>query len=427
MFLEGDKLANVMPFVLDVITEGVFIVEGNKGNYPLLQANLAVRKVFGIQNVVTGQPISKLISAESNRWLMHQFSKVSRFHEIVEEETTVKTLSGEKHISLRLMPIIGEKGIDYIIGTVRMLSDDLRVQNGVRQKHERYATALEHAPYGVCFIGDDGRPSMVNRALCQWLDIPLNFIMKSNLADFFSEIDRSVFNQALEKVIKGGRSYRGIELKLKPVSGKCLWVSLSMSRVADVENPYTIVQFVDITKQKEEEQELLKLATQDHLTKLSNRKVFDENLAMSIKQAKRYSRQGAVVYIDLDKFKDINDNYGHKAGDMALVEVAKVLKDVFRETDTVARIGGDEFAVIMNEADAEEAKRKANIVEQKIANLRIIAHGQEVRVGASMGVQVFNERSNLSKEDLVAAADKAMYAKKAESKMRSTTGIRLDA
>jgi diguanylate cyclase (GGDEF)-like protein len=193
-----------------------------------------------------------------------------------------------------------------------------------------------------------------------------------------------------------------------------------MSRVEDTESPYTIVQFVDITKRKEEESELLRLATQDHLTELSNRKVFDENLGMSIKQAKRYNRQGAVLYIDLDKFKDINDNYGHKAGDCILKEVGKALKEVFRETDTVSRIGGDEFAIIMNEVDCTEAQRKAGMIEDKIKKIRITAHGKEVSVTASMGVQIFNGINCPSEEDIVEGADKAMYNKKAASKNEAT-------
>lgn len=423
MFLEGEaKVATLMPFVLDAIHEGVFIVECSKGCYTLLQVNAAMRKMTGLKNNITGQTLTDVFEVENTTWLLTQLGKVKKFSETVEKEVLWSIGKDQRNIKITLMPIVTDKGVEHILGTMQLLKDNsIEIKEKLHQKHERYVTALEYAPYGVCFIGDDGKPSMVNRALCSWLDMPLNFVMKSHISNFFSEIDKAVFNQALQKVIESGRSYRGIELKLKPVTGQNMWVSLSMSRVADSENPYTIIQFVDITKRKEEESELLRLATQDHLTELSNRKVFDENLSMSIKQAKRYNRQGAVVYIDLDNFKGINDTFGHKAGDCILKEVGKVLRDVFRETDTVSRIGGDEFAVIMNEVDCDEAQRKANIIEEKIKKIRIKAHGKNVSVTASMGVQIFNGHNCPSEEDIVEGADKAMYSKKAASKNTSAS------
>lgn len=424
MLLKEDKtLTSLMPFVMDAINEGVFIVETNTPIFSLLQANASMRKLMGIKNIISGQPIQDLIDETTGRWLLHQLGKVKRFQEVVETDVAWNSCNtGKQHVHVRFMPIMGDEGIEHIIGTVRVISDDIKLQEQVRQKQDRYVTALEYAPYGVCFINDDGKPTMVNRSLSQWLDMPVNFIMKSHISDFFSDVDRSVFKQALRKVIESSRSYRGIELQLKPIGGKTMWVAVSMSRVSETENSYTIVQFVDITKQKEEERELTRLATRDHLTTLSNRKVFDDNLTMSMKQAKRYNRHGAVVYIDLDNFKCINDSYGHKAGDAILQAVGKVLLGVFRETDTVSRIGGDEFAVIMNEVDDAEAKLKADMVERRIKRIKVTAHGKEVGVSASMGVQMYDGNNTLTEEDLVAAADKAMYEKKAESKV-----LKLDA
>lgn len=418
MFLEGEaKVATLMPFVLDAIQEGVFIVECASAQYTLLHTNAAMRKALNLKNNTSGQNISEVFRCENLSWLLTQLGKVKKFEETIEKEVLWSSNNSQKNLKITLMPIVEEGGVKHILGTVQTLEDNTsEIKTHMRQKHERYVTALEYAPYGVCFIGDDGKPSMVNRSLCQWLDMPLNFIMKSHISNFFSEIDKAVFNQALEKVINSGRSYRGIELKLKTLTGQNMWVSLSMSRVADTESPYTIVQFVDVTKRKEEEGELLRLATQDHLTELSNRKVFDESLAMSIKQAKRYNRHGAVIYIDLDNFKGINDNYGHKAGDLILKEVGRVLKDIFRETDTVSRIGGDEFAVIMSEVDCNEAQLKADIIEEEIKKIRVTAHDKEVSISASMGVQIFNGHNCPSEEDIVAGADKAMYSNKAASK-----------
>ena len=421
MFIQGEgKLSALMPFALDAIQEGVFILDCTTPNHSILHSNAAMRKITGVPNNLCQKTLGEVFEPENATWLITQTQKVKKFQETVEKEVLWSLGKSQLNLKITLMPIVEDGQVSHIIGTMQKVQQNEQQAEPLRQKHERYVTALEYAPYGVCFIGDDGKPSMVNRSLCQWLDMPLNFILKSHISNFFSEIDKAVFNQALQKVINSGRSYRGIELKLKTVTGQHMWVSLSMSRVANVENPYTIVQFVDVTKRKLEESELLKLATQDHLTKLSNRKVFDESLAMSIKQAKRYNREGAVVYIDLDNFKGINDNYGHKAGDAILQEVGKVLRDVFRETDTVSRIGGDEFAVIMNEVACDEAQSKADIVEQKIREIRITAHDKQVSVSASMGVQIFGGTNCQSEEAIIEAADKAMYSNKAASKNEGT-------
>ena len=105
--------------------------------------------------------------------------------------------------------------------------------------------------------------------------------------------------------------------------------------------------FVDITKQKNKEKQIEYQAYHDILTGLANRSLFLDHLELALAQAKRHGQQGAVFFIDLDKFKSINDTLGHDVGDLVLIEVAKRLKISFRQDDTVARFGGDEFTVLI--------------------------------------------------------------------------------
>ena len=144
--------------------------------------------------------------------------------------------------------------------------------------------------------------------------------------------------------------------------------------------------------------------------------VFEKSLRTALAKARRYNRPGAVLYIDLNDFKGINDTYGHKAGDKVLTEVGQVLKQVFRETDTVSRIGGDEFAVIMEEASLQEAQWKAGLVEQAVKDLNVVAHDKLVKVGVSLGVQAFDGSDELTADAIIEAADKAMYDHKSQSK-----------
>jgi diguanylate cyclase (GGDEF)-like protein/PAS domain S-box-containing protein len=180
----------------------------------------------------------------------------------------------------------------------------------------------------------------------------------------------------------------------------------------------------DITERKVMEEQIRQLAFYDTLTDLPNRSMLMERLTYSLAQSKRTGRHGALMFIDLDNFKPLNDQYGHNVGDLLLIEVAKRLSSSMREVDTVARFGGDEFVVILNdlETDETEATEQANNVAVKILSIlgepyeitlpdgvseKMIAH----HCTASIGVAMFINHE-ASQEDLLKWADMAMYQAK---------------
>lgn len=299
-------------------------------------------------------------------------------------------------------------------------ADNGRVDYSITADTQRdlYAFALEQAPFGVCFVAPDGTPLMVNRQLTLWFDTPLSQLMNQQVGHFVHEDDRHLFMRAINRVSNGGRSYRHIEVRLKSQSHRTpAWVAVSMSRLSPTQGGNVVVYMADISNRKQTEAEWMQRATKDHLTGLGNRMVFDETLEAIRKKVRRYSCQAAILYIDLDEFKQINDNYGHKAGDAILQEVGTVLQNQLRETDVVARIGGDEFAAIMYEVGEDEANEKAQAISAAITQIRVEAHGKKVGVGASVGVHIFTgEETDL--QDIIAAADKAMYQSKSESKKK---------
>jgi diguanylate cyclase (GGDEF)-like protein len=157
------------------------------------------------------------------------------------------------------------------------------------------------------------------------------------------------------------------------------------------------------------------LAYHDGLTGLPNRSMFSQSLTQCINAARRYERRLAVVFLDLDHFKQINDTLGHEAGDQLLKEVAARLKGCVRESDTVARLGGDEFVVLLPELENEQY---AAVVAQKIltATARpFTVMGQEFRVTASIGISTY-PRDGLDEQTLTKNADIAMYQAKSEGK-----------
>jgi len=168
----------------------------------------------------------------------------------------------------------------------------------------------------------------------------------------------------------------------------------------------------DITERKAAEEEIRRLALTDSLTGLANRNAFNSRFDEAIAQSKRRDTHLALLMIDLDKFKPVNDQFGHPVGDALLIAVAESLRGICRETDIIARLGGDEFAVVMTDLDDTD---NAHIPAEKIIaalSKPITVLGKTVQIGASIGIAFFPSDTN-SKDDLVTLADDALYGAKA--------------
>ena len=172
--------------------------------------------------------------------------------------------------------------------------------------------------------------------------------------------------------------------------------------------------FTDVSKRKEEEEQLYHVAMHDSLTNLPNRELFYELATIASQEAKEKSTSFAVLFIDLDNFKEVNDQYGHHAGDKLLELFAQRLRNNIRKTDTPARIGGDEFTILLtNIWSAEDAKRIAEKIKISISQ-PFKLQKTTVSVTASIGITLYaqNDEINL----LIKSADHAMYKAKEDGK-----------
>ncbi|MBI5891691.1 MAG: diguanylate cyclase [Nitrosomonadales bacterium] len=252
--------------------------------------------------------------------------------------------------------------------------------------------------------------------------------------DSFAEIHpedrervRKTFSDALQRGIGQRTEYRF----LLPNGGISYMESSSgLIKNSRGEPQSVVVVSHDVSERRMAEQKIKEFAFYDSLTQLPNRRLLDDRLEQAIAACKRSGRYGAVLFLDLDNFKPLNDKYGHKAGDLFLVEVARRLARCVREVDTVARFGGDEFVVVLSElaGDESECAREARIVGEKIraaltepylltpspqGTAKMITHQN---VGASIGAALFH--SDASAEDILKWADKAMYQAKESGRNR---------
>jgi diguanylate cyclase (GGDEF)-like protein len=166
--------------------------------------------------------------------------------------------------------------------------------------------------------------------------------------------------------------------------------------------------------------ELENLATTDGLTKVLNRRGFEERLSHELSIAKRHGVGGVLIFVDLDEFKPINDTHGHAAGDEVLTTVANLIRTQVRDTDYVGRLGGDEFAILLPRSNKRNGVRRAEELDRKINNAYASWGGNNIQIKASCGVHMYAADAEL--KPLLEAADAAMYAIKQER--RSRLGIK---
>ncbi|MCW9024516.1 MAG: sensor domain-containing diguanylate cyclase [Gammaproteobacteria bacterium] len=238
--------------------------------------------------------------------------------------------------------------------------------------------------------------------------------IKNHVDDWGSRIhpdDKQRVLDTVDQYISIGKSYVS-EFRMKHKDGHWVWIQGS-GAVVEYDSEHKALRLCgthqDITDRKMLEKHLNYLATHDQLTKLYNRRVFEERLADEIKRSERYDSTLAVFLLDIDYFKEVNDSHGHEAGDTVLKEFAAMLRDRLRINDITARYGGEEFAVVLPETTATKATELAERFRQQVSLRNIeISGGKKISLTISIGIASYPENGE-SVEHLINAADKAMY------------------
>ena len=225
------------------------------------------------------------------------------------------------------------------------------------------------------------------------------------------EDDRKWMDRVLQNNARDGNSFN-VDFRMRHKSGELIWVRAINNIERDDEGNITIRGLLlDIMEQKSVEDRMLYLAEHDSLTGLINRRRFQEELERSIAFTQRYQQQSALLFIDLDQFKYINDSYGHLYGDEYLVDVSRRLFKALRRTDILGRLGGDEFGVIIPNVTLDEAETVANALLSTLSKESIKYNENAIHISASIGI-VFFPNQGVVATDLLAKADAAMYSAK---------------
>lgn len=309
-----------------------------------------------------------------------------------------------------------------VIGTDTDISGLKAVQAALAEERETLRVTLEAIGDGVISTGRDGRITFVNLVASQITGWSPAESMGRPVEDVFRLVDErgSALGNPVWKCLVG-RTPQHVEEDafLITRSGRRLDVRSSVCPIAapggDVFG--AVLVFQDISRSRALQRELAHVATHDSLTGLFNRSAFETRLADMLEQARAEQRSHALCFIDLDHFKPVNDTAGHAAGDALLREVATALRGATRRGDFVARIGGDEFALILVDCPVPNACEVARAAIDRVAAIDFQWHGVSHRISASVGIAIVGpEASNVS--CVLAEADAACYAAKASGRKR---------
>jgi diguanylate cyclase (GGDEF)-like protein/PAS domain S-box-containing protein len=304
-----------------------------------------------------------------------------------------------------------------VIGTIRDVTERRALEMQLRESESRYASTVELAAVGIAHVDARGRFVWCNGRLKSMLGYSGDDLLGVTVWEVSHPEDIHVTDIGRARLHAGEIESLKAEKRYLRKDGTTIWVRITSAlRRSDTGvTLYDISVVEDISDRKVAEDRVEYLATHDELTRLPNRAMFGQMLEHAIESAQRHHRRCAVLFIDLDRFKFVNDSLGHEAGDLLLKEMADRISQCMRKSDVLARLGGDEFVVLLEEesdsaAAADVAKR---ILSRVLAPIDIMGH--ECRVTASIGIATFPVDAR-DAATLMKHADMAMYVAKEEGK-----------
>jgi diguanylate cyclase (GGDEF)-like protein/PAS domain S-box-containing protein len=284
---------------------------------------------------------------------------------------------------------------------------ELRFGALVTEAQRYFDAAFDHSPIGMALFNTDGEYVRVNAALAELLGRTEAQLVGCRDQEYTHPEDRQADVDAAWEILNGRRNTHQAEKRFVRPDGLVRWVLANLVFLRDdAGRPLSWVgQFLDITERREQEAALRHMADHDELTGLLNRRAFQHAIEQHVARARRYGTAGAMLMLDLDGVKGVNDSLGHQAGDELIAGCGATLRERLRESDLLARLGGDEYAVLLPAGGRADAEVVAD------ALVAAIRERGEPRVTVSIGVAVIGDDTQ-DADALLVSADRAMYAAK---------------
>lgn len=324
-------------------------------------------------------------------------------------------------VRVRAFPVRDVMGkVNRFVGIAEDITKRKEAEEALKKSEEQFRLTFEMAPIGMAISNLKNKFQRVNQALCDFLGYSQQELLELSFADISHPEDWEMHRSLEQKLIAAEESDFQIEKRFIAKNGRIVDALLKVVVVRDVDGKplHFNNQIVDITERKSMEKQLLHDALHDALTGLPNRALFMDRLQQQLKRTQNQNKYlFAVLFLDLDRFKVVNDSVGHLIGDKLLIEIARRLEKSIAPTDTVARLGGDEFAILLeNISSKSEATLVAESIYQTLT-FPFNIEGYELFTTASIGIALSTVGYE-KPEDILRDADLTMYSAKEHGKAR---------
>lgn len=317
-------------------------------------------------------------------------------------------------LEITARPLLNDAGeVVGKVGSCRDVHSEIEAWHALERSEQRFRLAMESAPTGMAILDLDAQFIEVNTELCRMLGHEQDWLLQHDMPALVHPADETICRRMRDDVIGGRVASVTEEIRLISHDHTVVWAQVALAMLRDDEGlPRSLVaQLVNVTEAHDSREALRFMATHDALTQLLNRRELLVRMSMILAHGRRGRSRMAVLFADLDGLKNANDSYGHSAGDQLIIEVSRRIQAQVRDEDLVARIGGDEFVIVLPEVrDLDDALAVATKIIHGIGRPLFIA-GAEVPLGVSVGVALAGSGEDAT--TLLRNADAALYRAKA--------------
>lgn len=415
---------NLLHRSIDAMSQGIVITNARLPQNPITYVNQGFE-------TITGYNRTEVIGRNCN-FLQGRATKQPAL-----EELRLAILKGQIHRTvlrnyrkngdefwndLQIFPVRDDQGyLTHFIGIQTDITEQRATENELYKAEDQFRQTFNLAPIGMAIADLQNQYQEVNQAWCQILGYERSSLLGMNVLDVTFPEDRQEDHLLNGQLHSGTIKQFQREKRFIAKDGRLIYALVQAVLVQNAEGKpqHVIQQMVDISDRKTMEAKLVHDALYDNLTNLPNRSLLNERLNQAIRRHQRYSAYNfAVLFLDLDHFKWVNDSMGHQIGDLLLQAFAERVKDCLRETDTLARLGGDEFVVLLDEIHRESyALQISERIHEVLQHPFILAGKEvfmEVSIGILQGVMDYGDP-----DDILRDADVAMYQAKSKGRARS--------